>query len=102
MKIKYPKTEIMVVLGSKVYPLYTSFSVDDVHDYMRIAHREDFLIFPTAINKEHGNGLWYPGCGTDPIWTDWEVKKNAIKSIIKLQKPKVKIDYNVDSTDYEF
>ena len=69
---------------------------------MSIAHREDFLIFPTAINKEHGNGLWYPGCGTDPIWTDWEVKKNAIKSIIKLPKPKVKIDYNVDSTDYEF
>ena len=31
MNIKYPKTEIMIVLGSKVYPLYTSFSVDDVH-----------------------------------------------------------------------
>ena len=39
MNIKYPKTEIMVVLGSKVYPLYTSFSVDDVHNYMSIAHR---------------------------------------------------------------
>ena len=102
MNIKYPKTEIMIVLGSKVYPLYTSFSVDDVHDYMRIAHREDFLIFPTAINKEHGNGLWYPRCGSDPIWTDWEVKKNAIKSIIKLPKPKVKMDYNTDSNDYEF
>lgn len=32
----------------------------------------------------------------------WEVKKNAIKSIIKLPKPKVKIDYNTDSNDYEF
>ena len=96
MNIKYPKTEIMIVLGSKVYPLYTSLSVNEVHDFMRAAHREDFLIFPTAINKEHGNGLWYPGCGSDPIW------KNAIKSIIKLPEPKVRIDYNVDSDNYEF
>lgn len=52
MNIKYPKTEIMVVLGSKVYPLYTSLSINEIHDHMRTAHREDFLIFPTAINKD--------------------------------------------------
>ena len=27
---------------------------------------------------------------------------NAIKSIIKLPEPKVRIDYNVDSDNYEF
>lgn len=49
MNIKYPKTEIMFVLGSKVYPLYTSLSVNEVHNHMCEAHREDFLVFPTAI-----------------------------------------------------
>ena len=51
MSIKYPKTEIMIVLGSKVYPLYTSLSVSEVHDFMRVAHREDFLIFLLLLIK---------------------------------------------------
>lgn len=51
MNVKYPKTEIMVVLGSKVYPLYTSLSVNEVHDFMRAAHREDFLIFLLLLIK---------------------------------------------------
>lgn len=93
MNIKYPKTEVLTVLGSKVYPLYTTAGVDEITDNMQIAHREDFLTFETAIKKSHGQGLWYPGCGEEPYWTDWTIKKNAIKSYVKLPEPRVSVDY---------
>lgn len=93
MNIKYPKTEVLAVLGSKVYPLYTIASVDSIIKIMQASHREDFLTFEVAIKKSHGNGLWYPGCNEDPYWTDWTIKKSAIKSYVKLQEPKININY---------
>lgn len=52
MNIKYPKTEIMCVLGSKVYPLYVTASAEEIVKNMQISHREDFLTFETAIKKK--------------------------------------------------
>ncbi len=100
MNIKYPKTELMVVLGSKVYPLYVTATTEEIENNMQITSREDFLTFETAIKKDHGNGLWYPGCGTNPYWTDWTVKKNAIKSYIELPEPKVNINYDYDEDEF--
>lgn len=100
MNIKYPKTELMVVLGSKVYPLYVTATTEEIENNMQITSREDFLTFETAIKKSHGNGLWYPGCGEDPFWTNWTVKKNAIKSYVSLPKPKVNIDYGYNAEDF--
>lgn len=97
MNIKYPKTEILAVMGSKVYPLYVTADVDE---NMQISRREDFLFFEAAIKKNHGNGLWYPGCDEDPYWTKWTVKKSAIKSYVKLPEPKVNINYNYDSDEF--
>lgn len=97
MNIKYPKTEILAVMGSKVYPLYVTADVDEVIFNMQTSHREDFLTFETAIKKSHGQGLWYPGCGEEPFWTSWTVKKNAIKSYVELPEPKVSVDYGYDS-----
>ncbi len=97
MIIKYPKTEVLAVLGSKVYPLYVTTSIDEIIFNMQTSHREDFLTFETAIKKSHGQGLWYPGCGEEPFWTNWTVKKNAIKSYVELPEPKVSVDYGYDS-----
>lgn len=96
MNIKYPKTEVLAVLGSKVYPLYVTADVDEITDDLQFSHREDFLTFETAIKKSHGQGLWYPGCGEEPFWTNWTVKKNAIKSYVSLPEPKVSVDYGYD------
>lgn len=93
MNIKYPKTEVLAVLGSKVYPLYITDSVDRISENMQVSHREDFLTFEAAIKKNHGNGLWYPNCGEDPYWTNWTVKKNAIKSYVELPEPEININY---------
>lgn len=100
MNIKYPKTEILAVMGSKVYPLYTSADVDEIIFNMQTSHREDFLTFETAIKKIHGQGLWYPGCGEEPFWTNWTVKKNTIKSYVSLPEPKVNIDYGYDPDEF--
>ena len=100
MNIKYPKTEILAVMGSKVYPLYVTADVDEVIFNMQASHREDFLTFKTAIKKSHGQGLWYPGCGEEPFWTNWTVKKNAIKSYVSLPEPKVNIDYGYNSDEF--
>ena len=51
MNIKYPKTEIMCVLGSKVYPLYVTASAEEIVKNMQISHREDFLTFETAVKR---------------------------------------------------
>lgn len=96
MNIKYPKTEIMCVLGSKVYPLYVTATTEEIENNIQITSREDFLTFETAIKKSHGNGLWYPGCGEDPYWANWTVKKNSIKSYVELPEPKVSVDYGYD------
>lgn len=93
MNIKYPKIEILAVLGSKVYPLYVTADIDELTNDLQFSHREDFLTFETAIKTSHGNGLWYPGCGEDPFWTNWAVKKSAIKSFLELPEPKVTINY---------
>lgn len=100
MNIKYPKTEILAVMGSKVYPLYTNVDVDEIIFNMQTSHREDFLTFETAIKKSHGQGLWYPGCGEEPFWTNWTVKKNAIKSYVELPEPRVSVDYGYDVEDF--
>lgn len=94
MKIKYPKTEILAVLGSKVYPIYITADLHSTIDKLQEARREDFLIFTAAIRKDHGKGLWYPNCGTEPYWTDWILKKNAVKSVLALPEPNIKIDYS--------
>ena len=61
--IKYPKTELFVVLGTKTYPLYTTVDPQTVHELLtQTEGREKFLSFEVAIKKNHGNGLWYPGC----------------------------------------
>lgn len=57
MNIKYPKTEVLAVLGSKVYPLYVTADVDELTNDLQFSHREDFLTFETAIKTSHGNGL---------------------------------------------
>lgn len=100
MNIKYPKTEILAVMGSKVYPLYTTSDVDEIIFNMQTSHREDFLTFETAIKKSHGNGLWYPGCDEEPYWTAWTVKKNAIKSYVELPQPKVTINYGDNAEEF--
>lgn len=100
MNIKYPKTEILAVMGSKVYPLYVTADVDEIDENMKISRREDFLFFETAIKKSHGNNLWYPGCGEEPFWTNWTVKKSAIKSYVELPEPKVNIDYGYDPDEF--
>lgn len=101
MNIKYPKTEIMCVLGSTVYPIYVTDDVDEVVEYLQLTNRESFLTFKAAVKKDHGNGLWYPGCNTEPCWTDWTVKRNTIKSFIKLPEPNIHIDYS-NKKEYEF
>ena len=45
MNIKYPKTEILAVLGSKVYPLYVTADIDELTNDLQFSHREDFLTF---------------------------------------------------------
>lgn len=99
MEIKYPKTEILAVLGSKVYPLYTTMAMDDVDDKVRDLHSVDFLTFEVAIKKSHANGLWYPGCGDKPAWTSWTVKRDAIASYVKLPEPKVDVQYRYGDSD---
>lgn len=90
--IKYPKTELFVVLGTKVYPLYTTEDPEFVHDVLtRVEGRERLLTFEVAIKKHHSGGLWYPGCDEEPIWAKWT---GAIKSYLELPKPKVSIDYS--------
>lgn len=99
--IKYPKTELFVVLGAKVYPLYTTEDPEFVHDVLtRVEGRERLLSFEVAIKKHHSGGLWYPGCGEDPFWTNWTVQKCAIKSYLELPKPKVNIDYSYEEEDF--
>ena len=103
MNFKYPKTEVLAVLGSKVYPLYITAALDDTVKKLQEARREDFLIFTAAIRKDHGKGLWYPNCGSEPYWTDWVLKKSAIKSVLALPKPNIKIDYSdKDKDTYDF
>ena len=96
MNIKYPKTEILAVLGYKVYPLYVTADIDELTNDLQFSHRKDFLTFETAIKTSHGKDLWYPGCGEDPFWTSWTVKKNAIKSYVELPEPKVSVDSGYD------
>ena len=97
--IKYPKTELFVVLGTKVYPLYTTADPEFVHDVLtRVEGRERLLSFEVAIKKHHSGGLWYPGCDEDPFWTNWTVQKRAIKSYLEL--PKVNIDYGYEEEDF--
>ena len=96
--LKYPKTELFVVLGTKVYPLYTTEDPEFVHDLLTnvLEGREKLLSFEVAIKKHHSGGLWYPGCDEEPIWTKWTVQKRAIKSYLELPKPKVNIDYSYE------
>ena len=100
MNIKYPRTEIMVVLGSKVYPLYVTEPTESVRTILSNTTRESLLTFETAIKDNHGQGLWYPGCGENSFWTNWTVKKSAIKSFLNLPEPKVNIDYGYNSDEF--
>ena len=98
--IKYPKTELFVVLGTKTYPLYTTVDPQTVHELLtQTEGREKFLSFEVATKKNHGNGLWYPGCDEDPVWTKWTVQKRTVKSYLELPKPKVNIDYGNQKYD---
>lgn len=93
--LKYPKTELFVVLGAKVYSLYTTFSPDSVYDALVNAeNREELLVFEVAVRKNHG--LWYPDCHESPIWSKWTIQKRSIKSFLELPKPKVNIDYGYE------
>lgn len=96
--IKYPKTELFVVLGSKVYPLYTTLSPEDVYDKIVYAEREELLDFEVAVRKNHV--LWYPDCHENPIWSKWTTQKRTIKSYLELPKPKVNIDYGYEEEDF--
>lgn len=100
MKIKYPKTELMVVLGSKVYPLYVTETQEEIQAILNCSNREDMLTFEAAIRRHHGKGLWYPECGDEPHWTGWTTKKSTIKSYIELPEPKVNIDYGYSSDEF--
>ena len=100
MNIKYPKTKIMVVLGSKVYSLYVTEPAESVRTILSNTTRESLLTFETAIKDNHDQGLWYPGCGENPYWTNWTVKKSAIKSFLNLPEPKVNIDYGYNSDEF--
>lgn len=98
--IKYPKTELFVVLGTKVYPLYTTADPEFVHNLLtNVEGRETLLTFEVAIRKHH-SGLWYPDCHEDPVWTKWTVQKRAIKSYLELPKPKVNINYGYEEEDF--
>ncbi|MBD5431664.1 MAG: hypothetical protein HDR41_04250 [Lactobacillus sp.] len=98
MNIQYPKTELFVVLGSKVYPLYVTESSESVKNILINSSRESLLTFKTAMKKNH-SGLWYPDCHEEPVWTEWTVQKRAIKSYLKLPEPQVKINYGFDDED---
>lgn len=97
-KINYPKTEVMVVLGNNVYPLYVTKEKDDI---ARFLDDSDYMInLEVAIKTKFNKGLWYPGCGEEPYWTEWSVKTSAIKSLIVLPEPKINFDYG--EKDYDF
>lgn len=50
--IKYPKTELFVVLGTKTYPLYTTVDPQTVHELLtQTEGREKFLSFEVAIKR---------------------------------------------------
>lgn len=102
-EIKYPRTEVMIVLGSNVYPLYVTDEKEDIEMYLDDASREEMIDLEAAIKVKFNKGLWYPGCGDKPYWTEWTVKKSSIKSLIKLPEPKINIDYGDDKEEeYEF
>lgn len=96
--IKYPKTELFVVLGTKVYPLYTTEAPNSVYTCLRREGREELLTFEVAVRKNHGLG--YPDCHEEPVWSYWTVQKRSIKSFLELPKPKVNIDYGYEEEDF--
>lgn len=96
--IKYPKTEVFVVLGTKVYPLYTTMAPEDVREALEYAEREELLTFEVALRKKYG--LWYPDCHENPVWSKWTVQKRSVKSFLELPQPKVNIDYGYEEEDF--
>lgn len=50
--IKYPKTELFVVLGTKVYPLYTTEDPEFVHNLLtNVEGRERLLSFEVPLKS---------------------------------------------------
>lgn len=95
-----PHSKIFVSMGAEVISIYVTEPAESVRTILSNTTRESLLTFETAIKKSHGNGLWYPGCDEEPFWTNWTVKKNAIKSYVELPEPKVNIDYGYEEEDF--
>lgn len=103
--MRYPKTEVFVVLGQKTYPLYTTAEPNFLRDLLNGANDSKIVSFDVAV-KKHEGGLWYMGVGQKPNWNTWTVKKDNIQAFVELPKPKVSFDYDYgdkdDEEDYDF
>lgn len=94
MKIKYPKSELFVVIGSKNFAMYTTASSKSVMKLLQKSDSKEFLDFEIAVQKTYSINLWYPDCGAELFWLNWTIKKSAIKSFVAMPKPKLRVDYS--------
>jgi len=96
MEVKYPKAEMLIVLGKKQYAMYTDVSIEDINKLKAKAGHNDDITFNIA--KQKNGNFWYPGCKKELIWTTALINKRIIKAALEVPKPNVKLDYsNVDS-----
>ena len=94
MEIKYPKAEMLIVLGEKNYAVYTDATLNEISRDKQQASRNDDLEFKIA--KRKNGSFWYPNCGDPIIWTTALINKRVIKTILEVPEPKVKLDYSTD------
>ena len=96
MEIKYPKAEMLIVLGEKNYAIYTDITINGIKLRKEKASRNEDIAFNIA--KRKNGSFWYPGCGDPIIWTTALINKRVIKAILEVPEPKVKLDYS----DYNY
>lgn len=96
MNIQYPKAEMLIVLGTKNYPVYTDLSFDQITDIKNSATRDEDI--PFQIAKKKDGSFWYPSCGEDLVWGKALFNKRTIKAVLEVPMPKVKFDYS--NSDY--
>ncbi|EFJ69851.1 hypothetical protein HMPREF0514_10295 [Lactobacillus paragasseri JV-V03] len=97
MEIKYPKAEMLIVLGEKNYAVYTDVSINTISRVKKSASRNEDLAFNIA--KRKNGSFWYPSCSDPIIWTTALINKRVIKAILEVPEPKVKLDYSDDNYD---
>lgn len=93
MKIKVPKTHLLITIGNRAFSIYSSQSITNIKSKVEKANTPQPKMITLEVARTPENKFWYPNSNEKIVWSEMVLKPLAINGMIKMPEPNVRVSY---------